>query len=638
MGNRFSDNRVAEILQMLGHKSGLTAAAMAKELGVSDRTIRNDIRQLNEDLGPAAVIEGEQGRYSLRIFDGDAFKKAFEKISGIEGLFVTSRGRQDYIFGELMRADEPLLTDELAYEMNVGRSTLVSDLKKLREEIAPYHLSIVGKTSKGMFLHGNELDVRTYILEHCFDALYSDYPLDEDIRMVIKDALDRKAFEKQVRTQFSRYLLLVLDRFLSGHFIGRFSDAYYNLTSIREFSHVNSLIDRIGGILHVDFPVEEKIFAFLPIAGMRTPADLGAVQEIELDAAIIPLVKKIMARIRDELDIVIDPHDFSEEFSYHLMFMLNRLRFKIRQPNDLLKELQTKYPLAYELSGIAARVIEQEQGLAVTLDERGHLAAYFGVFLEENNLGQRRPFRVAVVCGTGRVTARLISVQLKKILDSQAQIRTFSDTAATPDELERFDVILSTVDLPFTLSRPFIRIREIFDEQELRHRLEKVRYWDKVEVPMLDDNQFIMSSLLDEDKVFFFEKGCTYEDALEEMTGIFTDEGYVDEGFGERLAEREVKGSMVFGNGVAIPHAIQTVSTGMLLAVGILEEAAEHKGSPVRIIFYMALPETSSMDDMLMIRVYDELIEISRNEQMLDAIAKVKSYSELMRLLYKKKK
>ena len=52
-----------------------------------------------------------------------------------------------------MRADEPLLTDELAYEMNVGRSTLISDLKKLREEIAPYHLSIVGKTSKGMFLH-----------------------------------------------------------------------------------------------------------------------------------------------------------------------------------------------------------------------------------------------------------------------------------------------------------------------------------------------------------------------------------------------------------------------------------------------------------------------------------------------------
>ena len=56
---------------MLGTKSGLTVAAIAQELGVSERTIRNDIRQLNEDLGDGASIEGVQGRYSLRIFDPD---------------------------------------------------------------------------------------------------------------------------------------------------------------------------------------------------------------------------------------------------------------------------------------------------------------------------------------------------------------------------------------------------------------------------------------------------------------------------------------------------------------------------------------------------------------------------------------
>ncbi len=52
--------------------------------------------------------------------------------------------------------------------------------------------------------------------------------------------------------------------------------------------------------------MEEKIFVFLPIAGMRTPADLGSVQEMELDETIIPLSEKIMARIKTELDISID--------------------------------------------------------------------------------------------------------------------------------------------------------------------------------------------------------------------------------------------------------------------------------------------------------------------------------------------
>ena len=86
---------------MLGTKSGITVAVMAEALGVSERTIRNDIRQLNDDLGGSASIEGVQGRYSLRIFDPDAYKKAFEKICDINGMFGTPRGRQNYIFGRI---------------------------------------------------------------------------------------------------------------------------------------------------------------------------------------------------------------------------------------------------------------------------------------------------------------------------------------------------------------------------------------------------------------------------------------------------------------------------------------------------------------------------------------------------------
>ena len=80
----------------------------------------------------------------------------------------------DYIFGRLMRSKQPLLTDELAYEMNIGRTTLVSDLKKLRAALAPYHLSVVGKTSKGLVLQGDESVIRQYVLEKPCDFGLSD--------------------------------------------------------------------------------------------------------------------------------------------------------------------------------------------------------------------------------------------------------------------------------------------------------------------------------------------------------------------------------------------------------------------------------------------------------------------------------
>ena len=94
----------------------------------------------------------------------------------------------DYIFGRLMQAEAPLLTDDLAYEMSIGRSTFTGDLKKLRAELEPCRLSILGKTSKGLVLQGQETDIRNYILESAYETLYRDYPLDPEITELVDAA------------------------------------------------------------------------------------------------------------------------------------------------------------------------------------------------------------------------------------------------------------------------------------------------------------------------------------------------------------------------------------------------------------------------------------------------------------------
>ena len=99
MKKLFTDNRTAGILRMLGTKSGLTVAVMAEQLGVSERTIRNDIRQLNEDLAGSASIEGVQGRYSLRIFDPAAYKKIRHSFMGGWMNIPTALGRKISVGG-----------------------------------------------------------------------------------------------------------------------------------------------------------------------------------------------------------------------------------------------------------------------------------------------------------------------------------------------------------------------------------------------------------------------------------------------------------------------------------------------------------------------------------------------------------
>lgn len=629
------DNRSASILQYFRKNPMTTIGTLASRLDVSERTIRNDIRQLNQELKDCAVIEGVQGKYTLRIFQADRFSEIFMEIIQNDDFLNSSRNRMDYMFGKLMRAEEPVLTDELAYEMNIGRTTLVNDLKKLRGEIKNYQLAIIGKTSKGLILHGKEMDIRNYILEHNYDAIYREYPLDMEIEETM-EAFYRKYFlEKEVRTSLERSIVLMLDRFLTGHFIGQLSGQYYNLLARPEYTVIETLIGQFEQILHVEIPVEERLFVFLPIMGMRTPNDAQDMHSISLDENISVLTEKIFAKIFQEMNISVKSGDFTEEFRYHLMFMMNRLRFGVRLKNTMLEELIEKYPLAYQMAGIAAEVIDEEYHLKVTEDEKGYLAAYFGVFLTETDLKKEKPFRVAVVCGTGRVTARLVAVQLKKVLDSSAEISLFADEKVNREVLQKFNIVLTTVELPCECDRPIIYIQEIFDERELLQKIEKAKYWDQIEIPVLDNNWFIMAGMLDEDRFFVFEEEETYESALEHMVSELEAQEYVEEGFLERLQSREKKGTMVFDQAIAIPHAVQYAGEKLVLALGVFPESIHKGNQEIKAIFLLGLPDQNEAEDNLLIRVYDEIIRIAQDKKLLDRISQADSFSTLLHVLYR---
>lgn len=632
MKSTFGDNRAADILLALCRSRTVSLAALAERLDVSERTVRNDVKQLNEDLRGCAAIEGGQGRYTLRVYDAQRFQMARTRLLEDDGCFNSPRSRMDYLFGRLIRAADPLLTDDLAYEMSVGRTTLVSDLKKLRGELEPYRLSILGKTSKGLVLEGRESDIRQYILERAYDALYQEYPMDPEIDAMVEEAFADSPFERG--GSFQKFLTVVLDRFLTGHPLEELAPAFYSLTARREFLVLDGLMESIGRFLHVEFPAEEKLFALLPIVGMRTPADARDMRTIELDRAMEPLKDEIFRRIQLEMNIRLATPEFIDEFLYHLMFMINRLRFHVRLKSAVLAELLEKYPLAWQMAGIAARVIREAYGVEVTEDERGYLASYFGVFLEESGR-QGHPFRAAVVCGTGRITARLVAAQLKRVLDSSAELSLLAADKVTPETLSAFDLVFTTVQLPCRTDQPVIFIHEVFNEQELRHKIEKARYWDQVEVPVLDSNWFVMVGLLDESRFFRFDGGETYEEAVAGMVDALTAQGQVDAGFGERLQARENMGTMAFDRAVAIPHTVQKTGDRLVLAVGVFSQPIQYRGREIRVIFLMGLPEESDAEDGLLIRVYEEIISVTRDSGLLSKITSAQDFQDLLRALYK---
>ena len=635
MKSLFSDNRLANMLHLFHNTQTMSVNNMAAKLRVSDRTIRNDIKQLNQTLNGCALIEGFQGRYTLRVFDADMFKKILSELSEADEFLNSPRNRMDYMFGKLMRAEMPLLIDDLAYEMSIGRTTLAGDLKKLRTELEDYSLQIPGKTSQGISLYGNEFDIRRYVLENNFDQIYGTFPLDREIDELIDDVYAEKHLEDKAKANFRRFIILMLDRFLTGHYLGQISDKAYDLTARPEFMMVNDIVDQIGQILQIVFPVEEKLFALLPVIGMRTPSDVQGMRSIELDESIRPLLPKINEQIRIDLNLSIEMGDFTEEFLYHLMFMINRMRFGIKLSNPMREDIREKYPLAFEMAGVACKVIASEYNLTITEDEQAFLATYFGVMLAESQLRMEKKFSIAAVYTTGRITSRLVEMQLRRIVDTSSSLTMLASENVSTKKLDEFDLILTTIPLNCKCHRPVIQINEVFNEQELRRKIEKARYWDQLESPTLDSNWFVMAGFLDQEQFFYFDKETNYEKALEVIIDKLTYDGLVDDGFKERMEEREKMGTMVFDNAIALPHAIQHAGDRIVLAIGVFPKPIRHRDSDIRVIFLLGIPDNIDGNDNVLVRVYDEIITISQDSELLDRIASSASYKDLQRALYR---
>lgn len=211
----------------------------------------------------------------------------------------------------------------------------------------------------------------------------------------------------------------------------------------------------------------------------------------------------------------------------------------------------------------------------------------------------------------------------------------FADETVTGEILEEFDIVLTTVNLPCACERPVIRIHEIFNERELLHKIEKAKYWDKIDVPVVDNNWFVMNGLLEENAFFVFDGACAYETAVEQMADCLRQQGRVDDGFAERLREREEKGTMVFDHAIAIPHSIQYASDRLALSIGVSDKPILSGEHGIRIIFLLGLPEKEDFDDGLLIRLYDEMISISQDSNLLEKIAKADSFYALLKAMYR---
>ena len=638
MNNYFAEDRKFLIIKLLQHNHNIPLAELAQKLNVSTRTIRNDIKVLNDILEDSAFIEIEQGECCFYITDHYELEERKISLEKMQRDFDSPQKRVAYIIKTLMTNDKPYSTEELAYDMNLGRTTLSNEIKKLNEVLKNYGLSIEGTQNAGIQLKGEELQLRLFILEHIYDMVYEEEAIQENIQNCIETLFEQYRLESTTEKNFFHYVVMSVDRIQSGHSLKYMDEKFYVLQKSNAWDIIQTVANELRPLLNKEISIEEKLFMTIPLAGMRTPTDLENISKMELKQNIDEVVEEIIASIGYELNLYLKKDNLQKDFYYHISFMVNRLQFGYVLKNPLAEEITKKYPLAYKMAKIAAKVVEEKYHVTVPEDEVGYITAYFGAYILEYSIVQQKPYKIALVCSTGRGTARLIASQLKKLLDHNAEMDLYSEKQVSAELLNDYDIVFSTVTLPFESKKQIIRIKDIFDEKELLLHIQKVKYLEKVDFLGEETSGVsLIAALLEEDTFFLLDEKKGYLENTKMMIEKLTEKGFVDEQFWERISEREKNSTMVFGHNVAFPHTVNEQREGKLVfALGVSTKKLKSEcGENVQLIFLLALPKNKELDDSVLVRIYDEMISIAQNEQYIAEITKAENYKQLVRCFIK---
>lgn len=154
-------------------KRYVTSKELADYLSCSDRTVRNHLKSIDQTLNLQGVrLVSKQGQGYRLIFESQEACQTFRMIYELGNDYNTkasmSKGddRLAFILNKLLFEQVPVHFDDLVEELYVSRSTLSNDFKKIRQMLAEYNLTIESRANKGVYVSGEELDKRRFIMSY----------------------------------------------------------------------------------------------------------------------------------------------------------------------------------------------------------------------------------------------------------------------------------------------------------------------------------------------------------------------------------------------------------------------------------------------------------------------------------------
>jgi lichenan operon transcriptional antiterminator len=638
-------------------RRAVPASTLARALAVTDRSVRNYVRSVNDRFGADLLVSSAEG---IRL-DRKLYEEVRRRSDGDLRISSAPEERLDSLMVSLVRSASADVF-ELEERLCVSVSTIEADVARARPLFAEYGLTLVREGDR-IEVEGTERQKRRFLRSLLYNASESaglevmrgirnepDSAVARLHRLVIAGLEQHGHLPNQyVLGELMTHLSLVAERFGDGEALGEPEPARYDrrdpaaggsAAGAAGASEVAGSAEATEGAEAAEavaasfrkvygwvLPPEELdiLRAYLDVGRDR---GRGASSGAEEDAALSAVARTTVDDVCGLFGLG-DPRDETlDALLVHIQSLGRRVRSGNQWLNPLGQGFKAAHPVVHEITLHLSQAIEGHLGAGLSEGEIDYLSFHLGTAFQDNiDAGPRVTYTI-VTPSYGRLSETTIGRIVRAASDGAVCDRTITDLSHDVTAVPS-DIVISTVPVPDAGDVPVVQVSPFVDaadasaiagaigQEKQRQRRHQVKE--------------SMLRMLDAD--LFLEIGAetSPEAAIEAGSEALHRAGYVRGDYAEDVMDRERRSSTAFGSGFAIPHSLHTDALRTGVCILRPDRSMMWHGEPVRLILLFAV----APDGLVVFRkVLDVLSQVltdtERFEEFVDAAGSKADFVEAL--------
>lgn len=652
------DSQDLEILHEIAFRNQRDTAELESKFLLTRRQITYSIKKINDLLSDSEELIKVSGN-ELRI-NGQAEKHLQNyllKMEFFSDVYHSKENRRLMILLTLSCSLEYLSIDHLILMLDSSRSTVVGDLKEVKQQLRRNDINVEYTRVRGYYLSGDEANIRYMVMKTIITFLHQDNgELFLESYLKKQFSIDYSKFESKILAaskqhqisffenkfkEFTYCFILLIQRFkqkgfqrINSDFIDKQSNEYQFSLDICEYFD----IERIENIYY--------IAAW--ILGLST----GNIHSATSDRSMIKkIVQRLIARFESLSGIrFLDREAVTRRLYEHFRPTYYRLFYHLPIINPLTPKIKKEYSETYALVNEAIRPLQPLFKRDLPADEIAFLTVHFAAAFEEQEEQVKRN-RGLILCPNGIGTSIILQKELESLFPS---IEFFVQDYHKELQTDHFDIVFTTtitpnilsINIPFIVVNPIMTAKEKFEligrvygllndesllDPMLADALKVVKkyvtseQYEKIENELLilaDTNHSkivieeggeypLLSEITNKNLVKLQVEAADWEEAIRNSTDVLVSTGVAEPSYIDGMIQttKETGPYIVITKHVALPHARPESGAKKIgISIATLKTPVvfgNKENDPVKYIFGL-----SALDNQTHLTAMSELAEL----------------------------